>query len=341
MLSNDVAALLGFGCEAALWGSYTVLFMASSVLWLRRFKAPRRKLNVSIFLANCLLYASCTTHFALEFNHFYLILNATGVDHFADETMPLLGADILISFCDLLGDLILLYRCWVIWDKNHWVVAFPLVTATAGFGCIMGVAHLVLTIDPTSPVPPAALVPLGLAGYALPLATNCMATALIAGRLYASAHSAEKRVGALMSGTMRAAQRAVEIIVESGALYLAVQLVFVVLFAMGHPAQAILAVVAVQIYGIAPTLIVIRVALGMSSDHTTPFINHSATQIAIESEGTGAQGRATFLPAILPMRMTDTDTTDDTGRTMGTQRSSDFMELKRFDSDLGGLAIAV
>ena len=60
--------------------------------------------------------------------------NATGVDHFADETMPLLGADILISFCDLLGDLILLYRCWVIWGKNHWVVAFPLLTATVGFG---------------------------------------------------------------------------------------------------------------------------------------------------------------------------------------------------------------
>ena len=48
--------------------------------------------------------------------------------------MPLLGADILISFCDLLGDLILLYRCWVIWNKNYWVVAFPLVTATVGFG---------------------------------------------------------------------------------------------------------------------------------------------------------------------------------------------------------------
>ncbi|KAI1794458.1 hypothetical protein LXA43DRAFT_883760 [Ganoderma leucocontextum] len=283
MLSNDLAALLGFVCEAILWGSYTVLFIASVVVLLRRFKAPRRKLNVPIFFANCLLFASCTAHFALEFNHFYTTLQATGVEGFADETLPLVGADTLISFCDLLGDLILLYRCWVIWGKNYWVVALPLATAAVGFGCIMGVAHLVLTMDPTAPVPPAALVPLGLAGYALPLATNFMATTLIAGRLYASAHSAEKRVGSLMSGTMRAAQRAVEIIVESGALYLATQLVFVVLFALGHPAQAILAVIAVQVYGIAPTLIVIRVALGMSSDHTTPFINPSATQIAIES----------------------------------------------------------
>ena len=80
----------------------------------------------------------------------------------------------------------------------------------------------------------------------------------------------------------------------------------------------------------------------MSSDHTTPFINRSVTQIGLESEGMGVQGRGgTFIPAMLPMRMTDTDTTDDTAQTMGTQRSNDFVELKRFDSDLGGLAIAV
>ena len=59
---------------------------------------------------------------------------ATGVENFADETMPLVGADVLISFCDLLGDLLLLYRCWVIWGKNYWIVFTPLVTAGAGFG---------------------------------------------------------------------------------------------------------------------------------------------------------------------------------------------------------------
>ena len=55
-------------------GSYTVLFIASSILLLRRFKAPRRRLSIPIFLSNCLLYGSCTAHFALEFNHFYLTL---------------------------------------------------------------------------------------------------------------------------------------------------------------------------------------------------------------------------------------------------------------------------
>jgi len=47
------------------------------------------------------------------------------------------------------------------------------------------------------------------------------------------------------TGTGRAT---IEIVVESGMLYLAVQLVFVVLFAMRHPAGGIVGVIAVQIY---------------------------------------------------------------------------------------------
>ena len=43
----------------------------------------------------------------------------------------------------------------------------------------MAVVHLVLSLDPTSPVPPTDLVPLTLAGYSLPLCTNVMATGLI------------------------------------------------------------------------------------------------------------------------------------------------------------------
>ena len=45
-----------------------------------------------------------------------------------------------------------------------------------------------------------------------------------------------------------AGRAAIDIVIESGALYLAVQLVFVVLFAIHHPAQGIVCVIAVQVY---------------------------------------------------------------------------------------------
>lgn len=59
---------------------------------------------------------------------------ATGVPGFANETKPLVGADLLISLADLLGDAVLIYRCWVMWRRNYWVVAVPILSAIAGFG---------------------------------------------------------------------------------------------------------------------------------------------------------------------------------------------------------------
>jgi hypothetical protein len=47
---------------------------------------------------------------------------------------------------------------------------------------------------------------------------------------------------------MDTGRAAIDIVVESGVVYLAVQLVFVVLFAIRHPAQGIIGVIAVQIY---------------------------------------------------------------------------------------------
>jgi hypothetical protein len=100
------------------------------------------------------------------------------------------------------------------------------------------------------------------------------------------------------TGTGRAT---IEIVVESGMLYLAVQLVFVVLFAIRHPAQGIVGVIAVQIYvrvpftlkgdccknqitpspqGIAPTLILVRVALGLSNMQPGPIGSGAALPVS-------------------------------------------------------------
>ena len=113
----------------------------------------------------------------------------------------------------------------------------------------MEVAHIVDTLDRTTPVAPAALVPLGIAGYALPLATNVMATVFIVARLWAILGRAGREpVVGLYRSARSTGRTAVAIVVESGLLYLVTQLIFVVLFSMGHPAQAILAVIAVQVY---------------------------------------------------------------------------------------------
>ena len=95
-------------------------------------------------------------------------------------------------------------------------------------------------------VPPF-VVPLGFATFSLPLGTNVIVTSLVCARIwYLSPRKVrDMRSAQFPIGTGRAV---IKIVVESGMLYLAVQIILVVLLFVGLPAQAIVAVIAVQIY---------------------------------------------------------------------------------------------
>jgi hypothetical protein len=72
-------------------------------------------------------------------------------------------------------------------------------------------------------------------------------TSLIAARIWCLSPRKARNMGSAQFPT-RTGQAVIDIVVESGMLYLAVQLVFVILFAIGHPAADIVRVIAVQIY---------------------------------------------------------------------------------------------
>ncbi|THH30880.1 hypothetical protein EUX98_g3323 [Antrodiella citrinella] len=264
VLDNDLAALIGFGCEALVYGVYIVIFLMSlSFLHGGRSTYAHRLMVFS----TTFLFLLCTAHFALEFTHFYTTLATTGVTGYAAETKDLFGADILISTIDLVGDCVLLHRCWLVWGKNWWVIALPFLTAVGGFACGMTGLGILLNTDPTAPQAPPSVLPLGTASFSLPLATNFLITLLTVTRLYMLASKTRRASTTTKSlHTSSYVNKAAIIVIESGLLYLVAQLVFVILFAIGHPAQGIAAVVAVQIYGIAPTLISFRVGMGVATD---------------------------------------------------------------------------
>src|SRR5258707_15680606 len=119
---------------------------------MRRHSRSRSGFNRPIFIISVFLYLTCAAHFALEFSHFYNVMvrtlyaasqlrsldmtsqATTGVDGYANETSVLVGADILISVTDFLGGLILIYRCWLLWSRNYWIIVFPSLTSIGGLG---------------------------------------------------------------------------------------------------------------------------------------------------------------------------------------------------------------
>ena len=112
--------------------------------------------------------------------------------------------------------------------------------------CIAVVAHIAISLSPEDE-PPAAFIPLQTAGYVLPLCTNIMATGIILYGIWRTTASRDTTIKMLPS-TWRMSRAAMATVVESGLLYLVVQLILVVVTALGHPAQGVVAVMAVQIY---------------------------------------------------------------------------------------------
>ena len=140
--------------------------------------------------------------------------------------------------------------------------------------CAAEVGHLVHGTHDATPSP--AIVPLGLASFTLPFCTNGMVTLLIVGRIWFTSRTMKAYI-------MPNARSVIAIMIESGALYFAVQLVFVTLYGMNNPAEEVIIPMAVQVYvrktvrpmhihadrryadqGIASFLIVIQSGLGQT-----------------------------------------------------------------------------
>lgn len=264
-----MAGLGGFGAESLFYGAYCVLFLISSDVLL--FRRRIREKNWPMIFANSLLFSLCTAHYALEFHHFHTTLSTTGVKGYGNETSFLFGADILVGVTDFVGDMVLLYRCWLVWEEDYRVIILPFLTAIGGFASYMQALHLLLILSPSAPVAPKEIIPLATAGFILPLCTNIMITGLIVGRIWFKTR--EARESNVIADTARVTTRAISIVIESGMMYLSIQIIFVALFSLRHAAQGIVVPVAVQIYGIAPTLIIIRVALGVSYEQTSAGAN--------------------------------------------------------------------
>ncbi|KAJ6554240.1 hypothetical protein B0H19DRAFT_949025, partial [Mycena capillaripes] len=243
-------------------GVNVVLFGIATHVLLRRSRGNRPS-NLPFFAFTCLMFVLCTVHYALNFNNVY---DGTVFLHLPPLHLDLhlpVDADTIWLLADFFSQLLLIYRCYLVWGKSIWVVILPLLIALASVSCGFAVTGLVISINPTATQAPAALVPIGDADFALSLILNFMVSSLIVGRIWWMTRESN------ISHSSTSIQKAVGIVIESGLLFLAIQFVFVILFAIAHPAQAVVEPIATQIYVISPMLIVVRVGVGAAYEPTS------------------------------------------------------------------------
>ncbi|EIN13036.1 hypothetical protein PUNSTDRAFT_131261 [Punctularia strigosozonata HHB-11173 SS5] len=307
-ITTNESTFLGFGFEMTLYGIYLVVF--SMAIMLLTWKRRTESISVFYVFFCCLLFSCCSIHALIRFRYMYkdLVQERNPEGTIQAGTPALRTADALVTLTDFFAELVLCYRLWSIWDQNYFVVALPFLMSLAFVSCAMTTIGLLIS-HPAAAIVPKSEVHFGTSAFAIPLAFNFLVTSLIVGRIWwkGRQHRGNLRQSGgiiLSNGYLKDAMM---VVVESGMLYLVVQLVLTVLFALNHPAQILLSDIATQVYGIAPTLIFVRVGLGdttrtmLSSNYDNQRRRFLRSGGSGGSESTKRTNRTTGTEKTLPM----------------------------------------
>ncbi|KAK0438544.1 uncharacterized protein EV420DRAFT_1736145 [Desarmillaria tabescens] len=171
----------------------------------------------------------------------------------------------------LTADCIIIWRCWIIWDRNWRMIVLPSLCTLCG--TIFDIFFLIEQLTPAtdsqgkSPTPWGnSSINWGIAFNSMTLSTTVICTTLIVFRL------ARARTSLRFGPNLY--YRVMEIIVESAALYAVVLAVYIPFIATNSPYSNYPQVVLASVTGIAPTLILLRVASVRKTDlgsHAQPL----------------------------------------------------------------------
>ncbi|KAJ7925785.1 hypothetical protein B0H13DRAFT_2314193 [Mycena leptocephala] len=259
-----------FSAGDRLSGVYSVLFFQSVHILL-----SRRRRNYKFYLICMMtLFLLSTLHIALSWAWAFITdtadtaiyevislkdpppdLYGPGDSYSLHRIATLIKVRYLMA--NTIADAIIIYRCYVIWAYNWRVIAFP----AFGYGCtlIAGVVGLL----PLSRAATRAAVAVIMAAT---FVTNVLAASLAAGRIWWISHRASLFLG---RNSRRKYDNLTAILLESGLIYPASLIITVAVFlSPATPIVSVLICVAgvYHIVVIAPTLIVVRVGLGVSTD---------------------------------------------------------------------------
>jgi len=247
-------------------GLYTGLFFTTVYAMVSKRQMHKHKFG--IFLALIAMYILSTMHIICRW---ILIRNAFIYNGDTPLTTSLyllqpplwltVLAAVVFAANTLVADCVLIWRCWIIWNRNWWIVGLPicctLVGAGLGFKSIQEQAAYVLNpnldrnkfVDFATPY------------FALSLVTTCLSTLLIIFRIITMTEPTTRR--------SHGYTRVIEIIVESALLYSIAMAVLLPLLVTDSMNDTYAHAVVGQITGIAPTLIVARVTFGLARPDET------------------------------------------------------------------------
>ncbi|KAI0630795.1 hypothetical protein C8Q77DRAFT_1062802 [Trametes polyzona] len=260
----DEAYLIGDWLESFVWGVYTTIFsMTLYTIYQKRHEGVNKFTTITIIV----LYILATAHIALALTRLIqgFVIYRNEIDpvfYFANISLRVnMAKDYLYITTLFLGDIVIVWRLYVVWGKNVYVAIIPALMCLGELAD--GWASISQWLAPTQNF--TAMANLGTAMYSLSLGTNIILTLVIVARIWLVSRRTRQALG-VESGSY---QRVLLLLIESGALIAAAKVVEFVLYQI-EPDDGLSGINAIeivyecmpQITGLAPTCIIFAVNKG-------------------------------------------------------------------------------
>lgn len=290
------ASLNAFLLEFYVHGIYTGIY-AISIRVLATNATSRTRLCMCY--VSTILYILCT----VQFTAFWVELRNTFVYGTSFESQYVLMLDgspeylkILRTVCTslniVIADCTIIWRCWVVWEHTWRIAALPIILVASEILCGIEVdvhQYKTLFIDDVQRR-------WGVATITMTLAVNVICTVLIIARILSVTR---KQKGVF--GCIRDYRGIIEVLMESAALYTLSYMALLVLYPLNGAEYLYAEMLVYPITGIAPTLIMVRVASGQ----TSPEASMHGMQSSLHFKKATSVGSTTITIGGLEEDMTD------------------------------------
>ncbi|KAF7356027.1 Carboxylic ester hydrolase [Mycena venus] len=294
-----VAELLGPIFGAMMYGIHIVTF-GVALRKLLTTQSGRWKRGSEIkwimVVVSCLLFIIATLDLVMAIitivQAFVLYTGPGGADHIFTHSAgyQTMTKSFCVGFQSLLGDAILIYRCWFLWNRSWLVITLPLLIWLGNIATV--VRFLDLLAEATQGlIISSAVQPWVQAFWALTISVNVMTTSLIVGRIW-MVDRQNKKLGIDINRPQTTLGHAMRNIIESGMIYTVVSIFALVTEILGSNLTYPASHLEIHSVGITFNLIIIR-ASGMtrflqstSASASMPLHIHRHTTTTVGREGT-------------------------------------------------------
>lgn len=282
--------LAGLCVEGTLYGIFFTLFVLSSALLISRARKTSPHASIWSILCTPLIagslamFVAITVHWVIEGARLVQAVNSPEgpLIFYLEWSQPTFVAEMgFFIAAAVIGDALIIYRLWVVWNYRKLVVVFPILGLVGLLTCGIGLVQEFPQLETGAGIFQSSAARWATPDCVFTICTNVYCSAMIAYKLWLVDSRSQKYGGPSLGGVLA-------IVVESATFYTAWALVFFVTYQTHQNICFLIVNCWPAVSGITCMMINVRAGLGWALEGTNSNLNTStvnASRVVFEGIG--------------------------------------------------------